>query len=678
MSLSRVSGLLCSVVLGVGGALAAAAAEPENLAPNPGFEQADLKATGYGVQAKAVVVAEAPYRGQSCLRHEAVAGHAWNCVQMLGGIPVVPGKLYRLQVHCRNNLTAGQAFFGLREVPKTGGEHTLRYTWAAVAAGQTAWTPYALILRPLAEAATLQIYFRLSSDAVGTVWWDEASLTTTTDPFAGVRPGLVQVLPLENLVLTAANGHTTPESLPITMDAAPDAEGGTFTARVVAEAANGDVAPAPCWQTQQRIGSPGLFESVVPTAGLAEGRYRLELEVATVDGRGAMSLSKPLAVIPPPAFPPLPPVRESRVTPDGFLRVNGEPFLSVYYFHNPLTADGMKMLREEYGATTAQVWGGDSIDALCKNVDLVWQAGVYSWAVLFHPAMFDMEQKRWKDAELTQTIERLKAHPGLIGWDLIDEPDGLNVPPEEVRRAFDIVRRLDPSHAIWVNYCLKDKFAAYAGLSDFASYDHYPLQGNPLGLLREYDRAIREAFPNRPLLSCLQTWVAPRLGMPTPAQLRAQVYMSICQGMTLFHYYSWYDPPPSSCLMSNPELRSYTRLLAAELHALTPFLFATAVVPVTVEGVAPERSACLAKRVGDAIEVVVVNLEREPVVRLQLGVSGGRVCAATPMLEPPREVRIEDGQVVDHLPPYGICMYRLQVSGDARTAKPTKRGWWPW
>ena len=193
---------------------------------------------------------------------------------------------------------------------------------------------------------------------------------------------------------------------------------------------------------------------------------------------------------------------------------------SFLYYHNPLSAKGMTMLREKHGATAAQVWGGDSIDVLCQKVDLVWKAGVYSWAVLFHPATFDMENKRWKDAELTQTIERLKAHPGLLGWDLIDEPDGLRVPPEEVRRAFELVRRLDPIHAIWVNYCLKEKFSDYAGLSDFASYDHYPLQSRPLGLLREYNKAIREAFPDRPLLSCVQTYAAPGMGMPTPAQLR--------------------------------------------------------------------------------------------------------------------------------------------------------------
>lgn len=143
------------------------------------------------------------------------------------------------------------------------------------------------------------------------------------------------------------------------------------------------------------------------------------------------------------------------------------------------------------------------------------------------------------------------------------------------------------------------------------------------------------------------------------------------------------DPPPTGSLMSAPELRSPTRRLAHELHALKPFLFSTAVVPMTIEGVSPVRSACLAKRVGDAVEVVMVNLESEPVARLQLGVSGCRVREATPMLEPPREVRIEDGQVIDRLPPYGVCLYRLQISGkpdsgDAKTAEPTKRGWWPW
>jgi hypothetical protein len=662
MSLHDVIGWRRALALFASGALAVAAADLQNLAPNPGFEEPDLRTSGYAVQAQAAVVAEDPWRGASCLRQDAVAGHAWNCVQMLGGIRVEPGKLYRLRVHCRNRLTAGQAFFGLREIPAAAGDSTLKYTWVEVPSGQTAWTAYALVARPVSEARSLQIYFRLTADAVGTVWWDEVSLTAEPDPFAGLRPGLVQVLPIENLVLTTANGRTTPETLPIILDAAPDAEGGVLALRLVAEAANGDRAPTPTWQRQQRLDTPGLFEVVIPTADLGEGRYRLEVAVENVDRSCTLSLSKPLAVIPAPGFPPLPPVRESRISPAGFLEVNGAPFLSIYYYHNPLSADGMKRLREEYGATTAQVWGGDSIDALSANLDTVWAAGVYSWAVLFHPATFDDQQKRWKDAELTQAVERLKTHPGLIGWDLTDEPDGLNVPPAEVRRAFELIRRLDPNHPIWVNFCFKDRFQDYAGLSDLASYDHYPLQREPLSVLRDYNRAAREAFPGKPLLSVLQTYAGPGLGMPTPAQLRAQVYMSVCEGMTLFHYYPWFDPPPTGSLASNPELRATTRLLAYELHELKPFLFSTASVPVTLAGVSPERSACLARKVGDGIEVVIVNLERDPLARLQLGVKGYRIRSALPRFEPGRPVRIEDGQLIDRLPAYGVCLYRLEVA----------------
>jgi hypothetical protein len=680
MSLRLLSCFLGPAVLATTGFLAAATpAEPENLAPNPGFEQTELRASGYAVQAKAAVVAEAPLGGQTCLRHDAVPGHAWNCVQMLGGVPVVAGKLYRLQVHCRNTLTAGQASFGLREVPTAGGESTLRYTWGTATAGVAAWTRYTVIVRPLPEATSLQIYFRVSADAVGAVWWDEVSLTAMADPFAGTRPGLVQVLPIENLVLTAAAGRITPDTLPITLDVAPDAQGGTLALRVIAEAANGDQASAPCWQTQQRLELPGLFETLVPTAGLAEGRYRLEVAVTAVDGRSSLTLSKPLAVIPAPPFPPLPPVRESRIGPDGLLQVNGEPFLSVYYYHNPLTADGMKMLREEYGTTTAQVWGGDSIDALAANIDMVWQAGVYSWAVLFHHAMFDGKQKRWRDAELTATVERLRTHPGLIGWDLTDEPDGLNVPPEEVRRAFELIRRLDPNHVIWVNFCFKDRFRDYAGLSDLASYDHYPLQAEPLGVLREYNQAARAAFPGKPLLSVVQTYAWAGLGLPTPAQLRAQVYLGVCEGMALFHYYPWYDPPPAGSLSSSPELRATARLLAYELHALKPFLFSPLTIPVTLTGASPAQSACLARRVGDAVEAVVVNLGGEPMPRLQLGVDQARIRSATPLLEPWRQVQIEAGCIVDRLPPYGVCLYRLQVSGTPATtpaATPAKRHWW--
>ncbi|MDW8344096.1 MAG: hypothetical protein RMM51_06355 [Verrucomicrobiae bacterium] len=636
-----------------------------NLAPNPGFELPEL--AGYHVQAVATLDESNPYEGRYAVRHQAVPGHQWNCIQMAvdKAIPVRAGKLYRLSVASRNDLTNGAAFFGLREVNEA--DRTIRYQWQPVPLGQATWQRHSLLARPSTQAVALQIYFRITPEATaGSVWWDDVRLEELTDIQKLVVPPPWRLTPLETLVFTRENNATAPARLPVRLEVDRDGHGGTLTLTLQRDVASTQLDPTSViWSHKDRFATTGPVELFVPTSDLTEGRYRLILSMANADGQTRWDVVKPLAVVRPMSYPSLPPVQRSEISPDGLLLVNGEPFLSVMFYHNPPTVAGLKELREVYGATTAQVWGGDSVDLLCQMVDTAWQAGLYSWPVLFHPAMYDAGQKKWKDGPLTEAVNRLKDHPGVIGWDLYDEPDGQGVPVEEVRRVFELVRRLDPNHVIWVNFCLPEKFAAFAGLSDIASYCHYPLPARGLRPIREHNRAIRAAFPGKPLLSVLQTYGYPETGMPTPAQLRAQVYLNICEGMTMFHFYSWDDPAPHASLATNPELRSYTRLLTHEVHSLRPFLFSVERIEAAISGGAPDQLVWLAKQVGDSVELIVVNPEPEPVPQIRISLPGRKILSAESRFDAPRKLTVRRGALLDALPGYGVGVYRLRTSGGA-------------
>lgn len=637
-----------------------------NLAPNPGFELPDL--AGYHAQARAVLDDANPFEGRYAVRHEAVPDHPWNCVQMADrSIPARAGKVYRLSVASRNNLTNGAAFFGLREID--GADKTIRYHWQPVPNGQMTWQRHTFMVRPSPQAVALQIYFRIAPEtSAGAVWWDDVVLEELTDIQKLVVPPPWRLVPLDTLVLTRTPTNTVPERLPVRLEVERDGHGGTLALTLQRDVASG-VLPDPqatIWTHTERLERVGPVELVVPVAKLPEGRYRLFMSLANPDGQTRWEMTKPIAVIQPLTYPTLPPVQRSEIGPDGLLHVNGEPFLSVMFYHNPPTVSGLKELREVYGATTAQVWGGESIDLLCQMVETAWQAGLYSWPVLFHPAMYDAAQKKWKDGPLTEAVNRLKNHPGVIGWDLYDEPDGQTVPVEEVRRAFELVRQLDPHHVIWVNFCLPEKFANFAGLSDIASYCHYPLPARGLRPIREHNRAIRAAFPGKPLLGALQTYGYPDSGMPTPAQLRAQVYLNVCEGMTMFHYYSWDDPPPHASLATNPELRSYTRLLNHELHQLKPFLFSTEDVEAEVSGGGPDQLVWRARQIGEFVELIVVNTEPAPISQIRVTLPGRKITAAELRFDAPRKLTIQRGALLDALPGYGVGIYRLRAASAGR------------
>ncbi|MCK5805815.1 MAG: hypothetical protein KAI66_23490, partial [Lentisphaeria bacterium] len=400
----------------------------------------------------------------------------------------------------------------------------------------------------------------------------------------------------------------------------------------------------------------------VPVESLPLGRHRLSLRVRNADGSTEFRTERSIAVVRPLDVQPAEPIRTSRATPKGLL-VNDKPFLSVMYYHNPIgNLEVMADLRRDYGATTAQVWGGNSIDALVGHVDALYRIGIYSWAVLFHPAMCDLKAKKWKTDQLVETVERLKNHPGLIGWDLIDEPDGHRMPPEEVRRAADLVRQHDPNHVIWVNLCFIDKFEEYAGPSDLASYDTYPVcRGLGLDVIQRYNRAIlKSTGGEKPLVSVIETWAGVGMSHITAAQLRAMTYLNICDGMTIFKFYSWRDPLGTN-LANTPALRNEARLLAHELYGLRPFLFSDRIVETQIAEPDDEHCLSLAKVVGKQIVLVIVNPTSEPRASCRVTVPGKQILSAVDRFDPMFRPRVVGKGLVVPLSPYGVAILELDV-----------------
>ena len=81
---------------------------------------------------------------------------------------------------------------------------------------------------------------------------------------------------------------------------------------------------------------------------------------------------------------------------------------------------------------------------------------------------------------------------------------------------------------------------------------------------------------NKPLVCYLQTYAPSDSRMPTPQELRAELYLSICHGARVyFPYYAWSDPPKVWSLTRDSELRSYLLILNKELNAMKPFLFSS-------------------------------------------------------------------------------------------------------
>ena len=614
-------------------------------------------------------VSDDPAQGRWCLRHPAVAGSAWNMVQMasedqspyrpLTSITVKPGMLYRLGVQSRNTLTESPAI-GFRILK---GDKTTGYAWQTIPAGQGTWQYAQLLLEPDAGTTELQVYLRSTGESGdGCVWWDQVTVQAVeADAWGAPQAAALTMVPLDSLVIDTHDRTDAAAVMRLKFMASSAAIGTDLNIALTPRYRH---SPA-VWSYRQSLTSAGRIEVSMPVSQFPVGHYSLSVTAGGVTGQ-FMRIDKPLVVVDSLPFPVTKPaaVKTSVVGDDGLWRINGRPCLLIHYSHLGGTVAELAALRKAYGLTTKIAWTPTGTDRLYADVDTAWQAGLYSLVALFHPVMYDADKKSWRMDVLSEIVEKLKDHPGVIGWNLIDEPDGGSVPPENVKAAYDLIRSLDPDHIIWVNLCLPDKFGDYIHCSDLASYDHYPL---PEGLapITTYNDKMKAVMPHpMPLVSYLQTYAPGHSRLPTPRELRAELYQVIAEGgRQMFPYYSWWDPMPSWSLARDGELKSYTRLLNSELYALKPFLVSTETLgdPITALDAMEGRPLRYLARVADGrVTLVVVNTSSDDHGKVTFTLPWQRTTGqVTTLFEDGRKPMVNQRDITDAFGPYAVHVYQI-------------------
>lgn len=348
-------------------------------------------------------------------------------------------------------------------------------------------------------------------------------------------------------------------------------------------------------------------------------------------------------------------IKKSSIDSDRqIILVNGKPFSSIYYSH----AEGAVPELQKYGATTV-VCHANNPERMKQIADYNYGVGLYSWVVLFSNPPFDKSKRKFDLDQLKKFVETMKDHPGVIGYNLIDEPEFFTT-PDELKKAEQLIRKLDSKHVIWVNLAaLRGAWPEWIGFGDLASYDDYPYP-NLKKILESNENILKLSERRKPLLSYIQTYAGAGYSMPTPAWLRAELYAGICQGMTNFHYYSWYDPHPTRSLYSDPELRSFTRLLNHEVRQMKDFLFTGEELDISVRTLDEQGLVYRIKRLNDnKIKMVVVNPFAKPIGPLQIRLPKSRIVFAKVKFENDRKVKIKNGAIEDSFAPFEVHVYEI-------------------
>ncbi len=623
---------------------AAATAAPE--VPNGSFEEAVPGRAPVGYIGKCVAVAGRAHAGEIAVRHD-FYGTNWEVFQTEGPfIACKPDTWYRFTVWNRNTVPTGDIYFGVRQCESTAADtESIVFDWARVKTNIPEWAEYAMEFKTSARTHGLSLYARVAENVPvgsGEVFWDDFRLEEIEkepDPmivrdFAGVVTPVAAAMPVQvyeaprTEVWQGQWRPVDPAAERLTVELPRAIPGAELAIRLTRRDSGAVVR-----QESRRDLQAGenCLDLDLPT--LAEGVYDLTLELRQ-DGKALASAAKTVIRSGDIAFPaePLAPITRSEVDQEGNLLVNGEAFLPVFYGHFDGTGELAALAKRQYGINMIHIWHDVPDFATLSREELVrryvanfraqldqaQRDGFYVMVALFRAGLIN--HQGFLDIPAIAAIgAELKDHPALIGFDLVDEPECYLISGDTMRAAYRALKEAAPERVVWVNLCYRDRFEEYAGCSDFASFDHYPVPAEPLAVMSDWNRAIQRVFPGTAFISYMQAYNPEGFRLPSYEELRAMMYLNIADGSKSLVVYSWVDPYPMQSLLSSVELQGYYRLLGAEFTALAPFL--TAPTPAQPAWQLPGPVRWLYKENG----CVLVNLSPDTVYEFEIDVPGGKM-----------------------------------------------------
>src|SRR5690348_10831249 len=180
------------------------------------------------------------------------------------------------------------------------------------------------------------------------------------------------------------------------------------------------------------------------------------------------------------------------IRPDGVLQFDGKPAFPIGFTTAPapgaktpsgadayseLSRNGVVFNRCGSGAK----WGPEAEAALDSMLDHAAKTGML--CAIYIPGLTVIAPgDRAKEDELKRVVRKYKSHAATAFWKGADEPEWGKVPVEKLRRFYEIVHEIDPSHPVWITQAprgtvqtLKPYNAAY----DVGAIDIYPISYPP-------------------------------------------------------------------------------------------------------------------------------------------------------------------------------------------------------
>jgi hypothetical protein len=287
-----------------------------------------------------------------------------------------------------------------------------------------------------------------------------------------------------------------------------------------------------------------------------------------------------------------------------------------------------------------------------------------------------------------------KDDPTIVGWMHGDEPDnaqslpsgkgyGPPIPPEKIAADYQRLHEADPTRPVMLNLGQgvawdgwygrgvrtnhPEDYPEYAKGGDIISFDIYPvahskpeIQGKLEFVARGVERLVKWAAPPKVVWDCIE---CTRIGADqkaTPAQVKAEVWMSLISGSRglIYFVHEWKPKFNEHALLDDPEMLAGVTAINKEIRELAPVLNSPTVAE-KAESPGPDTLVkAIVKRYGGATYVLAVNM-RNAAAKPALALADVAADASAEAIGEGRTVKLEGGRLADDFKPYAVHLYKI-------------------
>lgn len=290
--------------------------------------------------------------------------------------------------------------------------------------------------------------------------------------------------------------------------------------------------------------------------------------------------------------------------------------------------------------------------------------------------------------------------PTIVGWMHGDEPDnaqpvkdangrtsyGPCIPPARIVAEYQEMVKKDPTRPILLNLgqgvandewvgrgagAKQEDYLTYVKGGDLVSFDVYPVAGlekqdseNYLWYVpRGVERLTKWSEGTRHIWNCIETGrIDNPERKPTPAQVRAEVWMSLIHGSRgLIYFVHQFKPKFNEhALLDDPEMLAGVTAVNQQVRELAPVLNAGKPVDATVTSSTPEVPiALMARHHNGMISLFSVGMRNAPAKGSFNIPSLAKKSARVEVIGENRTLELKDGAFTDNFDPYAVHLYRI-------------------